>query len=131
MKRTLLISMLLVIMLPFLAFGNEYKIEGKAGDYTVKVRIDKNPPGRGNNNMNIFIKDGTQRPITDARVEVQYLMYSFPGKPSMMKYNTVARLSGNHYLAQIDLSMAGEWTIIVGVTRAEKTETMQFSFVVK
>jgi hypothetical protein len=131
MKRTLLISMLLVIMLPFLALANEYEIKGKAGNYIVEVRIDKNPPDRGNNNMSIYIKDRAFKPVTEAHVEVQYLMPSFPGKPPMMEYKTVAKLSGNHYLAQIDLSMAGEWTVILGVTRVGKTETMQFSFVVK
>ena len=131
MKRTLLISMLLAIMLPFLGFGSEYKIKGNAGDYDVEAGIDKNPPVRGNNNMTIYITDSAQRPVTDAHVKVNYLMPSLPGRPPMMDYNTEATLSGNHYLAKMNLSMAGEWTIILGVSRAGKTETMKFSFFVK
>ena len=131
MKRMLLVSILLVITPSFLALASEYERKGKAGDYGVEVRIDKNPPGRGNNNMTIFITDSAQRPVTDARVKVNYLMPSLPGRPPMMDYNTEATLSGNHYLAKMNLSMAGEWTIILGVSRAGKTETMKFSFFVK
>ena len=131
MKRIFLLSMLLVIVPVFMALANEYKVKGKAGNYSVEVRFDKNPPGRGNNNMSIYIKDKALQPVTDAHVEVRYLMPSFPGKEPMMENNTTAKLSGDHYLAQIDLSMAGRWTIIINVNRAGKTETMQFSFVVK
>jgi len=131
MKRTLLIFILLVVMPSFLVLAGEYEIKGKTGNYIVKVAIDKNPPERGNNNMTIYITDSAQRPVTDARVKVNYLMPSLPGRPPMMDYNTEATLSGNHYLAKMNLSMAGEWTIILGVSRAGKTETMKFSFFVK
>jgi len=131
MKRMLFILMLLVLTPSFLALASDYERKGKAGVYGVEVRIDKNPPGRGNNNMTIFITDSAQRPVTDARVKVNYLMPSLPGRPPMMDYNTEATLSGSHYLAKMNLSMAGEWTIILGVSRAGKTETMKFSFFVK
>jgi hypothetical protein len=131
MKRVLFFSMLLIIVPSFLALANEYKIKGKTGNYNVEVRFDKNPPGRGNNNISIYIADKALQPVTNAHVEVRYLMPSFPGKEPMMEDNTAAKLSGNHYLAQIDLSMAGKWTIIINVNWAGKTETMQFSFVVK
>jgi hypothetical protein len=81
--------------------------------------------------MSIYIKDEIQKPIIDAKIGVQYLMPSLPGKEPMMESDTAAKLSGNHYLAQIDLSMSGKWTIIISVNRTGKTETMQFSFVVK
>ena len=131
MKRTLLLFILLVVMPSFLVLAGAYEIKGKTGNYIVKVGIDKNPPERGNNNMTIYITDSAQRPVTDAHVKVNYLMPSLPGRPPMMDYNTEATLSGNHYLAKMNLSMAGEWTIILGVSRAGKTETMKFSFFVK
>jgi hypothetical protein len=49
----------------------------------------------------------------------------------MMDYNTEATLSSNHYLAKVNLSMAGEWIIILGVSQAGRTETIRFSFVLK
>jgi len=131
MKKILLVFMLLVTVPSFLALASDYVRKDKARDYDVEVNIDKNPPGRGNNNMTISITDSSQQPVTDAHVRVNYLMPSLPGKPPMMDYNTEATLSGNRYLAKMNLSMAGEWTIILGVTRQGKTETMRFSLVVK
>lgn len=131
MKRMLLVFMLLVLTPSIMALASDYARKGKAGDYGVEVRIDKNTPGGGNENMSIYITDRTQRPVTDALVKVNYLMPSLPGRPPMMDYNTEATLNGNHYLAKLNLSMAGEWIIIVGVTRAGKTETVRFSFVLK
>jgi hypothetical protein len=131
MKRVLFFLLLLVLVPSFLALANEYKIKGKAGNYSVEARFDKNLPGRGNNNISIYIADKALQPVTNAQVEVRYLMPSFPGKEPMMENNTTAKLNGNHYSAKIDLSMAGKWTIIINVNQAGKTETMQFSFVVK
>jgi hypothetical protein len=132
MKRALLFSMLLVVIPSFLLLATEYKIKGKAGNYSMEVRFDKNQPGRGNNNISIYIiEDRTHQPVTDAHVEVRYFMPSFPGKEPMMEDNAPASLTGDHYLAKADLSMVGRWTVIISVNRAGKTGTMQFSFVVK
>jgi len=130
MKRIFLILALLVLI-PSLLPAGEYESKGKAGDYSVVVRIDKNPPGMGNNIMNIYITDKNQQSVTDARVKVHYLMPSLPGKPPMMEYDTEAALRDNHYLARMNLSMAGKWSVIVSVIRAGKTGTMTFSFFVK
>jgi hypothetical protein len=54
----------------FLALANDYAIKEKTGNYNVEVRIDKNPPGRGSNNMGIYLKDGALKPVTDAHVQV-------------------------------------------------------------
>jgi hypothetical protein len=130
-KGLLVFLLLLLITSPLSAQAGNYENKGAAGDYTVVIRIDKNPPGRGNNNMAVYITDRAQQPVTDARVKVNYLMPSLPGRPPMMNYNTEATLSGDHYLAKMNLSMAGKWSIILGVSRAGKSETVQFSFVVK
>jgi len=131
MKKMFLILMILVAVPSLQALANEYAEKGKAGNFNVEVKMDRNPPGRGNNDMRIYIEDKGRQPVTDAHVEVQYLMPSFPGRAPMMEYNTIAKISGTHYRAQMDLNMAGEWTVILSVARAGKTETMQFSFVVK
>ena len=130
-KFFLLVTIVLVIIPAFLAFASEYVVKGKAGDYNVTVRIDRNPPARGYNNLDMVITDATGKPVTDAGVQVEYLMPSFPGRPSMMKYSTVAKQSDHHYVAQIDLSMDGVWNILLKVTREGKTDTMEFTFVVR
>jgi hypothetical protein len=132
MKRLfLLVTIVLVILPAFLAFASEYVVKGKAGDYNVTVRIDRNPPARGYNNLDVVITDATGKPVTDAGVQVEYLMPSFPGRPPMMKYSTAAKQSDHHYVAQIDLSMDGVWNLLLKVTREGKTDTMEFTFVVR
>ena len=130
MKKSFILAIVFIIM-SSLALASEYEVKGKAEDYNIDVRFDKNPPDRGYNNIDVVITDKTSKPVNDAQVDIEYLMPSFyPGKAPMMKYDTTAKLSDHHYLARIDLSMAGEWTVILKVTRAGKTETMQFTFVV-
>lgn len=120
-----------VILLSFLAFASEYEVKGKAGPYDITVRFDRNPPGLGYNNLNIAIIDVAGKQITDVGVSLEYLMPSLPGKPPMMQYSTAANQSDHTYLARIDLSMRGLWTVLIKVTRTGKTDTMKFSFVVQ
>jgi hypothetical protein len=130
-KLFLLVTIVLVITPAFLAFASEYVVKGKAGDYNVTVRIDRNPPARGYNNLDVVITDATGKPVADAGVQVEYLMPSFPGRPPMMKYSTAAKQSDHHYVARVDLSMDGVWNLLLKVTREGKTDTMEFTFVVR
>jgi hypothetical protein len=131
-KKLILLAIALAVMPSFLALASEYEVKGKAGNYNVEVRMDKNPPARGNNNMDVVITDAAGKPITGAEVGVEYSMPSFyPGRPPMMKYDTTAKPRDHAYLAQINLSMAGKWTVVLRVTHSGKTDTMEFSFVVK
>jgi hypothetical protein len=130
-KKILFALIMLAIMPPFLVHAGEYEVKGKAGDYNVEVVIDRNPPGKGNNNIEIVIKDKTSKLVTDAQIQLQYLMPSFPGKPPMMEYAATAKPIGDHYRAQMDLSMAGKWTVLLRITHAKKTANMQFTFIVK
>ncbi len=120
-----------IIVPVFFALASEYVATGKAGVYNVEVRINKNQPARGLNHVDIAVTDAASKPVTDVQVHIEYLMPSLPGRPPMMEYSATAKPDGHSYQAEIDLSMAGEWTVIVKVTRAGKTDTMQFTFVVK
>lgn len=130
-KLFLFVTIVLVTIPAFLAFAGEYVVKGKAGDYNLAVRIDRNPPARGYNNLDVVITDATGKPVTDAGVQIEYLMPSFPGRPPMMKYSTAAKQSDHTYAAQIDLSMDGVWNILIKVTREGKTDTMEITFVVR
>ena len=126
----LLTSFMILLILSSVAFASEYETSGKAGDYTVRVLVDKNPLARGLNNMKITVTDGASKTVPDAQVQVDYLMPSLPGRKPMMQYSTTATRQDKYYLARIDLSMAGEWTVGVKVTRGDKTGTMKFTLVV-
>ena len=125
MKRVMVV-IVAVLLLTGIAYAKDYEVTKKAGVYNVIVKIDKNPPVVGDNNMKIDIKDASGKSVTDAKVKVQYSMPAMPGMPPM-NYKTNAELKDNTYKAKINLSMTGSWNIAVKITKSGKTASMKFS----
>lgn len=125
MKRVLIIFTGLLLLCGA-AYAKDYEVKKKAGDYDVEIRIDKNPPVVGKNNMVIEIKDKPGKYVTDAKVAVEYSMPAMPGMPAM-DYKTDAELKGDEYKATMDISMSGSWNITVKITRGDKTSKAKFS----
>ena len=125
MRRIAIIALIL-LLIAGIAYGKEYEYKRKAGEYEVEVKIDRNPPVAGDNNMKIEIKDASGKYVTDAKVVVEYSMPLMPGMP-LMNYKTNGELKGNEYRATMNLSMAGSWNIAVKIIRAGKTSTMKFT----
>ena len=125
MKKTVVIAMMF-LLIAGIAYAKDYEVKKKAGQYDVEVKIDKNPPVAGDNNITIQIKDASGKYVTDAKVKVDYTMPAMPGMPAM-NYKEDATLSGNTYKAIMNLSMAGSWNIAVKVTKAGKTSAMKFT----
>lgn len=124
--KMLAVFSLILFLLAGIAYAKDYEVKKKAGDYDVEARIDKNPPVVGDNNIKIEIRDASGKPITDAKVVVEYSMPAMPGMPAM-NYKTDAELKGNEYKAKMNLSMAGSWNIAVKITKGGKTSSMKFS----
>ena len=125
MKR-LLAVILVVLMVATVAYARDYEMSKKAGDLTVDVKIDKNPPITGTNNMEIAVKDPAGKAVTDAKVVVEYSMPAMAGMPAM-NYKAEAALKGETYRAAMNLSMSGSWNVAVKVTRGNKTQTAKFT----
>lgn len=125
MKRLAVITMIL-LMVSGIAYAKNYEVKKKVGEYEVEVKIDKNPPIVGDNNIEIEIKDASGKYVTDAKVVVDYSMPAMPGMPPM-NYKTDASLKGNEYKATMNLSMSGPWNIAVKITRGGKTSTVKFT----
>jgi hypothetical protein len=125
MKKLAVVT-LVVLMVLGVAYAKDYEVSKKAGEYTVDISIDRNPPVTGNNNMEIAIKDGAGKMVTDAKVVVEYSMPAMPGMPAM-NYKTDGALKGEKYKATMNLSMAGPWTVAVKITRADKTQSARFT----
>lgn len=125
MKRLAVIGIILLLAAG-VAYAKDYEVKKKAGEYDVEVKIDKNPPVVGDNNIEIEIKDASGKYVTDAKVKVEYSMPAMPGMPPM-NYKTDTELKGNEYKAKMNLSMSGPWNIAVKITRAGKTTTMKFN----
>jgi hypothetical protein len=129
MKRLVFIICVLFLAVG-LAYAKDYEMTKKAGEYTVLVTIDKNPPVTGKNNMAVGIKDGAGKDVTDAVVTVDYVMPAMPGMPAM-NYKAGASLKDKRYLATLNFSMPGPWSISVKITRGGKTQTVKLNVDVK
>ncbi|OGW26299.1 MAG: hypothetical protein A2X59_12520 [Nitrospirae bacterium GWC2_42_7] len=125
MKKVLAVFAML-LLIAGIAYAKNYEISKKAGEYDVKVEIDRNPPVAGDNNIEIEIKDVTGKYVTDAKVVLDYSMPAMPGMPAM-NYKTDAVLKGNEYKANMSLSMSGSWNIAVKISKGGKTSTMKFT----
>ncbi len=125
MKR-LAVFTLTLLLIGGIAYAKDYEVKKKVGEYDVEVKIDKNPPVVGDNNIEIGIKDASGKYVTDAKVKVEYSMPAMPGMPAM-NYKTDTELKGDEYKAKINLSMSGSWNIAVKITRSAKTVTMKFN----
>ena len=119
----LLITLLLTTGL---ALAKDYEITKKAEDYTVLVKIDKNPPVVGENNVTIEIKDAAGKNVTEAKVKLDYGMAAMPGMPAMF-YKADAELKGALYKAKMNLSMAGSWNITIQITQGDKVRKAKFN----
>jgi hypothetical protein len=129
MKRIALIFVVLLLA-SGLAFAKDYEITKKAGDYTVQVKIDRNPPVTGQNKMDVGIKDLKGKDVTDATVAVDYSMPAMPGMPAM-NYKAKTELKGSRYLTDINFSMSGPWSVNIKITRAGKTQAVKLNVDVK
>lgn len=117
---------LILLFVAGIAYAKDYEVKKKAGDYNVAVKIDKNPPVVGDNNIEIEIKDASGKYVTDAKVRIEYTMPAMPGMPAM-NYKADAELKGYEYKAKMNLSMSGSWNIAVKITRGGKTTTVKFN----
>lgn len=125
MKRILLIIFTILLVVG-VAFAKDFEVKKKAGDYDVTVKIDKNPPVVGTNNVTAEIKDASGKAVTDAKVVIDYSMPAMPGMPAM-NYKANAKLSGDAYKATMNLSMGGSWNIAVKITKGGKTSSVKFN----
>ena len=125
MKKIFAVAMILFLTAG-LAYAKPYEVTRKAGDYTVDIRMDKNPPVVGPNNIEVVVKDAAGKVVTDARVLVDYGMPAMPGHPAM-GYKTDAQLKGGVYQAVLNISMKGPWTVTVRITHAGKTASAKFT----
>jgi hypothetical protein len=121
--------MMAIIILLFTAgfvYGKDYMVTKQAGDYTVNVKMDKNPPVTGDNKIGITIQDKTGAEVTDAIVSIEYTMPAMPGMPAM-NYKSATELKDKQYMAKINFSMSGAWNVNIKITRAGKTHSVKFN----
>ena len=124
--KKLVLAVMAALLVAGTAMAKDYEVTKKAGDYTVVVKMDRNPPITGDNNLSVAIKDAAGAEVKDARVAVEYSMAAMPGMPAI-KVKTDAELKGGEYKAKLNFSMAGGWSIATKITRGGKTVQAKFS----
>jgi hypothetical protein len=125
------LSAALLMALSTVCLAEGYQLSRETADYKVVMIFAQASPVEGKNNVEILVTDMKSRPVKDARLKVEYLMPSLPGKKPMMDYTTTATPDGNVYKATLDLSMRGQWKAIITVVKGRQERKLSFSFEVK
>jgi hypothetical protein len=124
--KKLTMAMMTLLLIAGIAYAKDYEVSKKAGDYNVLIKIDKNPPVAGKNNMEIAITDASGKAVIDAKVVLSYSMPAMAGMPAM-SYKADAEPKGNVYKTKVDYSMAGSWNNELKITSGGKTASARFT----
>jgi hypothetical protein len=125
-KRFFIVTLILLLTVG-LAYAKAYEVNKKAGDYSVSITMDKNPPSVGINNMEIAITDKVGKPVKDAKVLVDYGMPAMPGMPAMA-YKADTMSHGDGYHTALNISTKGPWYVNIKITSQGKTVSTKFTF---
>jgi len=119
-------SILILLLIAGTAYSRSYEIKKNFGEYEAEVRIDRSPPAVGDNHIEIEVKDGRGKPVTDAKVLVNYYMPPMP-RMAPMNYITDAKLKGEKYKAKMNFIMSGPWIIAIKINHGGKISTAKFN----
>jgi Cu(I)/Ag(I) efflux system membrane fusion protein len=97
-------------------------MEKKVGSLIVTVSTTPESAKLGDNILRIQVKHLTNKPVTDATVNIEYTM-DMPGM--MIDKAQAAHTSGGIYEAKVRFTMAGPWGITVSVQRPGQAEVRE------
>jgi hypothetical protein len=98
----------------------------KAGGYDVAIRIDRNPPVLGINNLEVEIRGADRQAVSDAKVLVNYYMPPMP-RMAPMNYRVDAPFRGGKYRVAMNFIMEGPWYIVVKIQHGGKNASARFN----
>jgi hypothetical protein len=124
--KTLAIFILLFCLTPGIAYSRSLEVKKRAGDYEMEIRMDKNPPILGENQIEIEIRDNTGKIVIDAKVLINYYMPPMP-RMAPMNYRTDAKIKKERYTATMNMIMSGPWIIVIKITREGKTSSARIN----
>jgi hypothetical protein len=124
--KKFIIALFVLLFASGSVYAKDYMVTKQVGDYTVNVKMDRNPPVRGDNKMRITIKDKAGADVTDATVAIEYSMPAMMGMPAM-NYQSTSELKDKQYIATLNFSMSGAWNVNIKITRAGKTQSVKFN----
>ena len=124
--KKILIFILSVLWISPTAHAKDLTVNKQAGEYLVKIIIDKNPPILGENNIEIKIIDAAGTYKKDPRVMINYYMPPMP-RMAPMNYKKDAKLKGEKYVATLNFIMSGPWIIRILIFLQGKRMTVKFN----
>jgi hypothetical protein len=124
-NRIALLTMLLLLATS-IASAKGYEVKKEVGGYSVVMKIDRNPPVAGDNNVSIEVTDVASGCACNANVVIEYSRPAMPRTPAL-RYTAKTVMKRGRHIAKITLSAAGFWNIAVKITTSDKTWTTNFA----
>jgi len=106
--------------------AKSYEVKNKVDGYNVVMKIDRNPPVAGDNNVSIEVTDVSTGCACNATVVIEYSRPAMPGMPAL-HYKADTILKRGRHIGRITLSAAGFWNIAVKITSQDKAWTTNFT----
>lgn len=128
--KKILVFMAAALLIAIPAFAKELKLEKKAGDNTITLTLEKNPPITGDNKAVIEIKDSAGKIVKNAQVELDASMPAMPGMPAMKNTSKVQE-GAEAYETMINFSMPGSWNIEVKLNINNQKQVVKYNVDVK
>jgi Cu(I)/Ag(I) efflux system membrane fusion protein len=89
-----------------------------AGDLTVRLQIDPDPPQSGQNRLTVALTDASGRPVDGARLTFVWDMPAMGAMPEMKGNGTVSAKGSGGYVVSYPLSMNGDWSLTLSIEAA-------------
>ena len=86
-----------------------------AGDMSLRLSLDPDPPRAGDNLLNVDLQDAQGKPVDGAQLGFVYDMAAMGSMPEMKGGGDVKAMSGGKYQITYPLSMLGDWTLTLGI----------------
>ncbi len=87
----------------------------RAGDLTVELALDPDPPTTGDNHLRVELRDASGKPVDGARLAFGYDMPAMGAMPEMKGGGDVHPLGGGRYDVVYPLSMLGDWYLTLSI----------------
>ncbi len=86
-----------------------------AGDLLVQLQLDPDPPRAGENTLHLVVMDAQGKPLDGAQLGFVYDMQAMGAMPEMKGGGDTKALGGGKYQIAYPLSMAGDWSLTLGI----------------
>jgi membrane fusion protein, copper/silver efflux system len=91
--------------------------------FVLRLRTTPDPPHAGENAIEVQVRDGRGRAVTDAEIRVAFTMAAMPAMnmPAMRAQSALRHVGNGIYRGAATLSMAGTWDARVSAVRTGQT----------